>query len=748
MRVQSGRHRGRFLLALAACALGVSVARADTFRFKDGHSAKGRILAEFRDLYYVQIDSDLPRFLDPRALESVQDEQERPRDDLGRSREPAPLFAIDSAVGDVKLETRTGTAPPEHPFAGDGDRVTTGDTGLVRVAFPSGAVLKLGASTTVVARAGSESTDAFDLERGDAFVATQPSRTMEIGLARELKVRTRDATIEVSRTPNAEAWRVVTHSGDARIEGDTFRVQQLVTGQAARMEVVPEGLRITAERENVGAIEVARGAKIVALAPGDALLVDAGKRAVTERTSGRWKLQSVRGLVSVKRPPNGLAPARFVAVSPADASQVRLESGDAVATASGAEAVLLREDGAQVTLSEASELAIEGLDLAAGSLRVDALREPVALATPSGEARLSLVTVVARRPRSQDSRGLEVQVQKGDAKLPLPAAIVLAPEGAKLAIEGTTESATLRLDAGAAKVVSRPQAEASDPAVTVNLDAGREVVVRALHKDGFGLGLEGSRDLTFGPEKVGATIGFASDLPQVVFSQGPELTLEKELRLHLGSQESGPVLEFAPGKERVSLVDPALRLRVAQGTTAFPDGTTIGWREGVTALLRNGEGVAGAIVAARRGDRLEVPRGTKAAVGRRHGDHATLRLQDRRALWIDDGAPPVSERLVAGGSTGFAGGAHADAADAPVSMTLTMPGAPPLTVAGSRAVTVVATKDGEFIVLDDPSLLDGAADQDILRLSAQGLATTVDQTPNHIPDLIRQPPPASPVTPP
>jgi hypothetical protein len=748
MRVQSRRHRGRFLLALAACALGVSVARADTFRFKDGHGAKGRILAEFRDLYYVQIDSDLPRFLDPRELESVLDEQERPRGDLGRSREPAPLFALDSLVGEVKLETRTGVAPAEHLFGGEGDRVTTGDTGLARVAFPSGAVLKLGASTTFVARAGAESADAFELERGEAFVATQPSRTMEIGLTPELKVRARDATVEVSRTPNAAAWRVVTHSGDARIEGDTFRVQQLMTGQAARIEAVPEGLRITAERENVSAIEVAQGARTVALAPGDALLVDAGKHAIAERTSGRWKLQSVRGLVSIKRPPSGAAPARFVAVGPAEAGQVRLEAGDSVATASGAEAVLLREDGAQVTLAEASELAIEGLDLAAGSLRVDALREPVPLATPAGEARLSLVTLLARRPRGHDRQGVEVEVQKGDAKLPLPAALALAPEGAKLSIEGNAESATLRLDAGTAKVVSRPQPEASDPAVTVILDGGHEVVVRALHKDGLGLGLEGSRELTFGPEKVGATVSLAQDLPRVVLAQGPELTLEKDLRLHVGSQESGPVLEFGPGKERVSLADPGLRLRVGPGTTAFADGTTLGWRDGVAALLRIGDGVAGAIVAARRGDRLEVPRGTKATVGRRHGDHVTLKLQDRRALWIDDGAPPVSERLVAGSSTGFVGATHADAGDAPVSMTLTMPGAPPLTVAGSRAVTVVATKDGEFIVLDDPSLLDGAADQDVLRLSAQGLTTTLDQTPNHIPDLIRQPPPASPVTPP
>src|SRR5581483_1084846 len=177
-------------------------ADADTLRFKDGKVVRGKVLAEFRDSYFVQLESEAPRFIATSELERVLDESDQPR---SPGDQPTPAFAVDSPVGEVRFVSKRGPAEDvtARAFAQPGDRVVTGETGLARVVLPSGATAKVGPGTRLAA----VSADALELEQGSLFVTTTETKTFDVTLARGLRVRAQAATVEVARSGQDRTWR-------------------------------------------------------------------------------------------------------------------------------------------------------------------------------------------------------------------------------------------------------------------------------------------------------------------------------------------------------------------------------------------------------------------------------------------------------------------------------------------------------------------------------------------------------------
>ncbi|MEZ0229565.1 MAG: hypothetical protein ACAI25_13125, partial [Planctomycetota bacterium] len=503
------------------------------------------------------------------------------------------------------------------------------------------------------------------------------------------------------------------------------------------------GIKLSADGSNASDLDATVGTKTQALGPGKSIFVDGGSLA-TARVSGTWRFQRIRGSVYLKSGATEAgAGARFMNVSPLDLERIRLEEGDAVQTGSNSDAVLLRDDGATATLGEVGEVAISGLTLAAGALRVDALRAPVALATPSGEARLAFTSVSVRRPVARDMKSLDVTVIEGDARLPAAAGLLTVPVGGAVSLKGNESETTVKVNAGSARLVSTAQVDCGDPVVTSALDAGRSLTIRALHAQGLAILLDGAREASFGPERVGADIKLDGSLPAVAFSNGAVVALAKETTVRFRSEQSAPVA-WLQGGEHVRLPDARLSVTLEGGTLTFADGTAVTFKDSVEATLQTGEGLAGAIVGQRREDRFEVPRRARIVVGRRGADHATFKTEGGVALWVHAGAPAVQARLTAGRDRGLPEPAKADV-DLPLAFSYTMPGTPPLTVAASRRVVVLATRDGEFVILDDPALIDASAERGIIPLAGTGIPPAVVLDTSKLPELLAQPPPASPV---
>ena len=68
-----------------------------------------------------------------------------------------------------------------------------------------------------------------------------------------------------------------------------------------------------------------------------------------------------------------------------------------------------------------------------------------------------------------------------------------------------------------------------------------------------------------------------------------------------------------------------------------------------------------------------------------------LAVGDGRRLWIEHGAPPVQARF----------------GDASGTLFLTMPGAPAMGLPAAQPITVLATDEGEFVVLQGDPLQGG-----------------------------------------
>jgi hypothetical protein len=663
-----------------------------------------------------------------RDLEAIEGDA-GPRARLGTSRTEPPAFAVDGVVGAVALERGAAREDvAERAFAREDDRVATGEGGLARLAFPLGASGRLGPATVVKARRGAEGQDALELEAGELWVSARGRASEElafdVALAPGVTVHARGSVVEARRAKDGRA-RVVGREGKSRVEGPGFRLD-VGAGLGVAVDRTPDGIRITADPSNAEALELVQGQRASPLAPGQSLV--AGDDALaTARSSGSWRLVTIKGDVQVRRASlEGSAPGRFVAVPPAQAGQVRLEAGDALATAAGAEASLVRADGAQASLGESSELVLDGLELACGSARVDALRAPVPLRMPPGEARLSLVSVDVSRPRARDASSIEVTVVRGEARLPLPGAVVRARDGARLALEGGPDAVSLRTVQGAAAIASVPRAGV-DPGVAVSVPEGRELRVVALTANaapqGIALELEGGLELAFGPERTDARVSLEGERPSVKLGEGPKAMVAPGTKVAFARDGATPLARLASG-ERLLLPEPGIELVLERDAFSVGE-TVVALRDGVVASLHGPSGRAAVVLGTRAEDRLEVPKGAHAVVGRRGADHTRFELDDGRRLWIEDGAPPVQARLG--------------------SWVLTVPGAPPLVVPDGKRATVLATRDGELVLLDDPSAARPAAGLAGLRALPSGAGPFVLPSDfEHLPLVLDEPPPASP----
>lgn len=728
-----GRTRVIFIFAV----LVGSAAYGDTFTFRDGRIIRGRVLAEFRDHLYVALGAESGSFVKRSELASVVAENGEP---LGDSTKPSPALAVSSPAGDVRVEhAGATTAVTELDFAGPKDRIVTGDTGLARLALLTGGVAKLGPSSSVVARPSADRADVLELERGQVFLTPAEGRGVNVVLSGDLRVELTGGSVELVRDGARVA--VSAHDGRAQIESPTFRVA-IPSSHGVALTSTGEGLLVAAERSNASTIELIAGRDTHVLQPGESFSIASGS--LTTRTGGSWRLTSMKGTVRLRQ--SGTS--RFVAIESRDADQVRADVGDSVATDAAAEAVFTRDDGATVSLREASELAFdELLAVTAGAVKLEVLREPVRLEVPAGEARLAVATLEVRRP-ARGATALEIAALEGDARITLSGATGVIPKGARARLDGRAGDATIQATEGTVRVATAAQPETGDPDVQVALEAPHGLGVRAEHAEGVSLLLEGDRTVTVGPEKTSARIDVAGGLPRVVFATGVEWALESQVTLRFGSLEGTPVARF-PNSARVRFPDGNTKGVIgAPAIFTLEDGTRVTCKDGIQIALRGGEGLAGAIVGTRLEDRFEIPRRNAAVASRRGNDLTHVKLGDGRTVAIEDGAPPVQERLTAAsGPTGIDAGPKPDLDGSP-GLTLTMPGAAPLSLPGSRRVTVLATRQGEFVILDDPSLLDAAAERDGLHLtSSQGTGNgfTLDPTPNHLPELLTQPPPASPV---
>ncbi|HZV01857.1 MAG TPA: hypothetical protein VFF73_34410 [Planctomycetota bacterium] len=712
-----------------------SIAYADSLTYKDGRVVRGRVLAEFRDLLYVQVDADPACFIKRADLAATMGSN---GESLGPSGTASPALAVDSVVGDVRLE-RAGApaaAVTDLAFAEAKDRIATGDTGLARLALVSGTVAKLGPSSSVITQSATTRGDAFALERGQVFVSPVEGRAVSIALGPEVHVEV-SGPVEVVR----EATRVAVnaHGGEARLESPAFQIH-VPPSHGVHLVPTEDGLSVTAESSNSAGVELTAGRQTRILRPGESFSITGSSLASAIR--GSWRFARIRGSILLRKTATG----RFVEVR--DGEGVHIDDGDAVTTGAGAEAVLVRDDGATASLRESSELTLgDDLAVTAGAVKIEALRAPVPLAVPGGEARLSVATFEVRRPARLGS-ALEVATLEGEARLGFVGATAVLPKGSKARLDGRLEEATIQATEGALRISTVAQPEAGDPEVEVALDAPHFVGVRAQHAEGISFLLEGARTVTVGPDKASARIAVGAGLPKITFANGAEWTLEQEVTLRAGSQEGTPAATF-PSSARVRF--PEGTAKGVIGTPAvftFDNGTSVTCKDRVQITLRGGEGLAGAIVGMRTEDRFEIPLRNAAVVSLRGNELTQVKLGDGRAVAVEEGAPPVQARLAAGSSTkGFVSGVKADLEGSP-GLSLTMPGAAPLSLPGSRRVTVLATRQGEFIILDDPSLVDAAATRDGLHLvSSQtaGNGFALDPSPNHLPELLSPPPPASPV---
>ncbi len=722
-------------LTLIALAVAASFAYADTLTWKDGHSSRGRILGQFRDSLFVQLDSEPPRFVRRSELEVARSASDEP---IPPSSSPSPALAVTSPVGEVRVEPANGqaTTVADFAFAYPRDRVVTSDSGLARLVLLSRGIVKLGPSTTLLVRDANGTADALQLERGQLFLEPAETRGIDVELAPDLHVTAREGSVSLEHV--GTAIQLTTHSGTAQVEGAAVR-GTIGPGHAIRIDSNDQGARLLAERANADAIELTVSGVPRSLKPGEEVTLAGAP--VAARTTGSWRLASMKGGVLLRA-----RDGRWKPLAQKDLDQVRLDAGDSVATESNGEAVLARDDGATLSLRESSELHLDTreISLVAGAVKVEALREVVPLALPVGESRFAYVTVEARRP-ARGATALELATLAGEAKLALPASLATVPARARIRLDGAGDESTVQAVEGTTNLATMAQAEVGDPDVSVALEAPRMASIRALHAQGVRLGLDGTRTIVAGPEVVNARVRWAGESPRIVFAKGPECELEKEVTVALGSEKASPLLRLA-NDARITLVDPSLRGTLGpSGRLRLADETSVVAKSAVRFSLRGPEGLAGAIVGTRQGDRFEVPHRATVTVGRRGQDSTYFRLDDGRALVIEDGAPPVQARL--GKSVGPGGSELKGDAGDPATLSLTMPGAAPLAVAPTRRVTVLATRQGEFIILDDPALLDAMAERGFVPLAttATGSSFILNPNPNHLPELSAQPPPASPV---
>ncbi len=516
-------------LVAAAATLGLSVARGETFVFRDPTRPPldGQVIDEFDDLLLVAVDGEAARFVARAELEAVLDEGgarlERPAPGtFARLAGSTPLAAVTDASGGVAVRAGGGadrtdgrsasSAPdrvvgPRPGYLRGGDALVTADDGLARLVTPSGATAKVGPESEVAVEGDAgRGSDGLALRRGELLVeaAQRPlevtwSPALSATSAPPLVVRAAPgARLSVARGADGSA-RLLLDSGSAELTGADLRLP-LVPGLGATL--TPQGAtwRVAADGANPGPLELTVAGAVEALPPGSERVV--GARAPTTPATEApasapavtpapattpaahetaWTLLAGSGEVLVRRTPAG-------PFAPASRQEgVPLGAGDAVRAPDGAR--LTRADGAAATLGRggALELGPRGLRLLAGEVRLEATSTPVQLDTPLGPT--PALQVTARLTRVSDE-ALDVSIDAGELDLPLADSTLLRPaRGATVRVtrlappprDGAGEPAAeawrgrAELQAGAATLRSRSHRGGPDAQVQALLAAGHVV---------------------------------------------------------------------------------------------------------------------------------------------------------------------------------------------------------------------------------------------------------------------------------
>lgn len=769
------RWRGALVLSAGLLALlALSPAAGETFVFSDPQRPQqsGRVLVEFPDSLFVALDGEPPRFLRRAELAAVIDDEGRryeepPLGTFAAVGKGIPAAAVTDVSGvafarkDPKLEE---ASLPEQSRSAEffpaGAELRTGDNGTVRAVFPSGAAFWLGVDTQVELVAGQEG---LRVARGEATLETR-LRAVRLDLPRPLAAQV-DEGARVVVIASEEATRLEQHAGQSQLAWPSL---SLVLSHGHSLEVRELGLgrwRLRADEANSDDIPLIAKGKPEVLPPGEEWELDTDLPPEGEV----WRVLSVRGDLLLRRGPNG----DFVNVPPLHGAEVVVGSGDALRTAAAGEALLGRVDGARFTLRQAAHLEIdEALGLVRGEGMLEPGESPVPLDTPGGRASISNAVIGLSRQGEGLDAPLAVAALAGSAELPCgPSAELVISERGSSVISRVT--APPPGDAAEDAASPRPELEgdpqpeeepgpqpegeqgakpaaASEPSPPVEVRQARGAAVlrsRALPELGdaqFRVALrEGDRVQALAPSEKAphgsvALAGRrllrfvqpATDVDvtgadgQLRFDERAPVTLAEGLTLTLARSRQLPLLRFKSGEELT--LRASLPLTVYNPTVELTEGETrVKLTGGIkTTLERAGEHGVGAF-STREDDHLEVRAKGDARLSQT-GEQTRLDLEDGRSLWIEPKAPPIEARF----------------GDAKGSLFLSMPGAPSLGLPPRTSLTVLATNDGEFVILDRNRLDPQDVGSELLSDQEPGGSGLLD--PDELGTLLDVPQPDSP----
>jgi hypothetical protein len=725
------QHRRKLLARLAWVPLtlvvaGVTHVAAEVFVFRDSRGeVRGKVLAEFDDLLFVRLDGGQSEFVHRAALTAIVDEggqrfETPPPGTFAPLAPRGPAAAVTDVVGEVWTVVGQGAQSVRRPlirtpqFLKTSESVGTGDAAFGRVVLPDGATCMLSPDSEL-RFPGDRAV--VKLVRGEALLRTQlrplglplsAPLVAEVGRAAELHVRQDEDTAHLQQrsgtTVVSAPWLSVTLSPGG---GASFR--QLTTG----------AWRISADLANTDDLDLKLQAGQASLAPGESRVL--GGAAAPE--GELWRVLAAKGEIFVRKASSEEADRPFVSVPLGQQDRLVLGPEDALRTGGKASATLVRgADGASVTLGSQSTVEVDSvLTVARGQLTVEAVDVPVRVATPVGVAPVTLTVVRF----TADGPAMKVEGVTGTSTLPLgSAADVLLAQGARARVS-REDAATTRIEVsgGSAVVVDK---EPKHEVFRVELFAGESVAVRATEGERTALLLPGERVLDFDVAPVEATVSLSP--PRARFPSGATCEFKAGLEIALGVSRDRPQLIFRKGP-RLTLVD-SFAIRVENPTVVLrnPEGDEVSLKlEGELDARLMKSGIHGlAAVGLREEDFLEIS-GSGDVVFDRQNELTRFAYAGGRRLWIQDGAPAVQSRF----------------ADAEGLAFLTMPGVAALGIRADRLVTVLATTDGEFVILDQEGV-----GRELLGLEKLSGLVNDDPVPSlgrdPIPNLLDVPPPASP----
>lgn len=872
-------------------------ARGETFVFQDSQRGQrqGSVLVEFPELLFVAIDGEGPTFIRRAELLAVIDEagkrhESAPLGTFAAIGKRAPAAAVTDITGTVWLsgeaktkdafktsdtdqaKTKEGGAEEPAPgktqeadsagfddkirpgetllraqeggaeFVSAGGGLRTGQNGVVHGLFPSGAQFWVGVESEVSFGGPSEQ---IGLGSGELSIESRLT-PIQVQSARPLDLR----LAELSYVVIQRAGRVIKldqQRGRTRIAWPEFSFA-LHGGQSVALSDLGKGRwTVQADSANDEVIHLMVKGKKETLGPGKER--ELGTEVISP--TSLWRHLASTGEIMLRRGLQG----SFRPVPAVERSLLSLGPGDALKTPTGAEAALVRQDGARLTLRASTWLEVGGeeLELERGELLAEVLGAPVVVKTPGGRASLGQSVVVFKRLGEGDLSPVQVMTVAGRVLLPLGYARmslearstailsltttpvdppkelealkartdgpsgalssgalppeegerrVVAREGLELdsgletnpddgtaedgtAEDGTTEDGTaedgsegegedpasggqpsesespqpgelpteaprektpravaplpastrgvatlpsvrVELLHGAAQIESGPVEELGDPSYRVFLNQGDVIEVRppSTLKPFGALALPLERELRM--RGADLEVELVLDEPPLLRYEGlKDVMLKEGLVVGLNRVRNLPALEFRSG-ERL-LLDELPHSILVENPTVIIEGqeAVVEFTDGIEATLKAAGQHGAQAFGTREDDHLEAHKNAKGALGI-NAENVQMTWEDGRQLRIQPKAPPVDARV----------------SDAKGTMFLSMPGAPSLGLRPETPLTVLATNEGEFVILDGERIAPDGLERQGLSYGLQGDSLSIES--ERILDLLDVPLPDSP----